>query len=660
MLPIPRIIKWILYLDIFFLVIMSVLRVGTWWIFKTDQVLLSESIPVFILGLRYDARVVAVFSAIILLIGSIPFLYPFKSATAEKGWLSFAGLFSVILIVIYVSDFLHLRYLSQRLNASALSFLQDAKISSAMVWQTYPVIRILLGITICTIIFIWIISILYKKVASSRKKPAKAQRLTWFFICFFIFALAIFGRIGQFPLRWSDAFNTGSDFKANIALNPFQSFLSTLSFRTSTFDKKKVRLYYSFIAAYLGVDKPDSVNLNFERTVVKRDSGIFTKPNIIIVICESFSAYKSSMWGNPLNTTPFFNTISKQGIFFDNCFTPHFGTARGVWATITGIPDVEIVKTASRNPAMVDQHTIINDFTGYEKYYFLGGSTSWANIRGLLTNNIKDLHLYEEDKYDVPKIDVWGISDKNLFLQADKVLNQRHNPFIAVIQTADNHRPYTISQEDLAEFARVNYPEDSLKNYGFESNDELNAFRYTDFGFSKFIAAAKKSAYFDNTIFVFVGDHGIHGNAADMLPRTWTDYGLTGYHVPLLFYSPGLLPAMRIHEVASQVDLLPTAAGLANINYTNTTLGRDLLQKNNNAADIAFIIDHNNYNIGVVKGSYYYTRQPSGKKEDLVWADFTQKESGIPNDSIREVYRNITTAFFETSRYMLQNNKKRK
>jgi len=587
-------------------------------------------------------------------------VYPFKSATAGKGWLSFAGLFSVILIVIYVFDFLHLSYLSQRLNASALSFLQDAKISTAMVWQTYPIIRILLGITICTILFIWIISILYKKVARSHKKPAKAQRLTWFFFCFFLFALAIFGRIGQFPLRWSDAFNTGSDFKANIALNPFQSFLSTLSFRTSTFDKKKVRLYYSFIAAYLRVEKPDSVNLNFERTVVKRDSGIFTKPNIIIVICESFSAYKSSMWGNPLNTTPFFNTISKQGIFFDNCFTPHFGTARGVWATITGIPDVEIVKTASRNPAMVDQHTIINDFTGYEKYYFLGGSTSWANIRGLLTNNIKDLHLYEEDKYDVPKIDVWGISDKNLFLQADKVLKQQHNPFIAVIQTADNHRPYTISQEDLAEFTRVNYPEDSLKNYGFESNDELNAFRYTDFGFSKFIAAAKKSPYFDNTIFVFVGDHGIHGNAASMLPRTWTDYGLTGYHVPLLFYSPGLLPAMRVHKVASQVDLLPTVAGLANINYTNTTLGRDLLQKNNKAADIAFIMDHNNYNIGVVKGSYYYTRQPSGKKEDLVWADFTQKDPGIPNDSIREVYRNITTAFFETSRYMLQNNKKRK
>ncbi len=659
MLPVPRIIKWILYLDIFFLALMSVLRLTTWWIFKTDQVSFASSIPAFLLGFRYDARIVCVFSTVILVFGSIPYLHPFRSATAGKWWVSFAGLFSFILIVLYVFDFLHLRYLSQRLNASALSFLEDAKISTAMVWQTYPVIRILLGILISLVLLIQVISLFYRRVERFSEKPAKTQRLLWFFIIFFLSALAIFGRIGQYPLRWSDAFNTGSDFNANIALNPFQSFLSTLSFRTSTFDKEKVQQHYPFMAAYLEVDKPNAATLNFERKYLKRNSGISTKPNIIVVICESFSAYKSSMWGNPLNTTPFFNSISKEGIFFDNCFTPAFGTARGVWSTVTGIPDVEMVKTASRNPAMVDQHSIINDFTGYEKFYFLGGSTSWANIRGLLTNNIKGLHLYEEDKYDVPKIDVWGISDKNLFLQANKVLKQQNSPFFAVIQTADNHRPYTISAEDLPEFVKLNLPDDSLKKYGFESNDELNAFRYTDFGYRKFIEAAKQSAYFDNTIFVFVGDHGINGNAGDMFPKAWTEHELTSYHVPLLFYSPRLLPAKRIHDIASQVDLLPTAAGLVNINYTNTTLGRDLLQKSDKAAAIAFIMDHNNNSIGVIKGSHYFNRQPSGKKEDMVWADFMQHDPGTSIDSLKKSYRDITDAFFETSRYMLLNNRKK-
>ena len=96
----------------------------------------------------------------------------------------------------------------------------------------------------------------------------------------------------------------------------------------------------------------------------------------------------------------------------------------------------------------VDQHTIINDYKGYEKFYFIGGSLSWANISGLLTNNIDGLHLYEQEDYKAKTIDVWGISDKNLFLEANDVLKQQTHPFFAVIQTADNHRPYTIPEED--------------------------------------------------------------------------------------------------------------------------------------------------------------------------------------------------------------------
>ena len=131
------------------------------------------------------------------------------------------------------------------------------------------------------------------------------------------------------------------------------------------------------------------------------------------------------MYNNPLNTTPYFNELCKNGIFFDRCFTPAYGTARGVWATITGIPDVESPKTASRNPNAVDQNTIINSFKDYDHFYFLGGSATWANIRGVLTNNIQNLKLYEENDYAAKKIDVWGISDKNLFLESNKILKQQ-------------------------------------------------------------------------------------------------------------------------------------------------------------------------------------------------------------------------------------------
>lgn len=659
--PIPRLIRWIFSFAVFFLVLMSLFRLGTYALFNTGHSF-RDSAPAFRLGFRFDARVVCVVALIMLLLGSIKALHPFRTRTGKKTWFAFTGFFALVLIIFYVFDYLHYRYLSQRLNASALGFLEDAKISAGMVWQTYPVLRIVLGIAVCTLLLMAVIRRLYAGAARHSARAGSLSRWLWSIILFLLCALAIFGRVGQYPLRWSDAYDLRSDFYANLALNPFQSFFSSLSFRTTAYDKAKVQQYYPLMAEYLGVEKKDALHDNFARRVAAGNTGVTTKPNIVLVICESFSAYKSSMWGNPLNTTPFFNELCNNGVFFDNYFTPHFGTARGVWATITGIPDVELVKTASRNPAMVDQHTIINSFAGYEKFYFLGGSTSWANIRGLLTNNIGNLHLYEEGSYDVPKIDVWGISDKNLFLQANKVLQQQRQPFFAVIQTADNHRPYTISAEDQQAFQKVTVPEDSIKKYGFESNDELNAFRYTDFGYRKFIEAARASSYFDNTIFIFTGDHGISGNAGDMFPASWTDNGLSSYHVPLLFYSPKLLPPQRLHNIASQVDILPTAAGLANINYTNTTLGRDLLQtvrQDSGKNNIAFVIDYNNNNIGIIKGDYYYTRQPSGGREDMVWANFRNREPVPAPDSLKQLYRTLTSAFYETARYMLLNNKKK-
>ena len=102
------------------------------------------------------------------------------------------------------------------------------------------------------------------------------------------------------------------------------------------------------------------------------------------------------MWGNPLNTTPYFNELCRQGIFFDRCFTPGYGTSRGVWATITGIPDVEYTNTSSRNPASVDQNSIINDYKGYEKFYFIGGNSGFENLVALFNNNIDGIKIYED------------------------------------------------------------------------------------------------------------------------------------------------------------------------------------------------------------------------------------------------------------------------
>lgn len=635
---------------------MTLLRLSITWIFPSPEHGWRQLWPSLWLGLRYDLRIVSIVGLILFLLGTIRFLHPLNRKAGRTLALGIWVVFILVFLFFYMIDYTNYAYLSQRMNANLLNYLEDAGISFRMMWQSYPVIWMIVGIIGGAALLLWIVKSLYNYVLSKPMVTTRGSRIGWGIAFFLLLAFGIFGRVGQYPLRWSDAYSLRSDYAANLALNPFQSFFSSLQFRHSSYDVKKLGEGYRWMASYLGVDHPDSVHFSFERKG-NPAAGIGTPPqNVIVVICESFSGYKSSMYGNPLNTTPFFASLTQKGLFYERCFTPLYGTARGVWATVTSVPDVSLTKTASRNPAAVDQRTIINDFKAQDKFYFIGGSTSWANIRGLLTNNIEGLHLYEEEDYHSPRVDVWGISDKHLFLEANQVLAKQQKPFFAVIQTAGNHRPYTIPDEDLKAFQKKNVPADSLVKYGFATVEEYNAFRYTDYCFSKFMEAAAKEKYFDNTLFVFIGDHGIRGDAGNMFPRSWTEQGLTTVHVPLLFYYPKGLQPQRLGLPASQLDIMPTIASICGIPYTNTSLGKDL--RTATGPKYAFVMDPDIRQIGVVDSLYYYNYKLNTGQQSITFLGSNEK---VEVDKARLAkYKSVTDAFYESARFLLLNNKKKK
>ena len=657
--PSCRVCRWVLALAGLLLAALSGLRWASQGLFAGGE---APAGAAFLLGLRFDARVVAAILLPVLLLGGFGRLHAFESRLARRGWLAWLALCWGGLALLYLADFLHVRYLQQRLNASVLGFLADARISGRMMWESYPVGWMLLGWGGVTALGVALSARLHRWAAEVAPGPAPRGRWLWVAGLTAAGVVALYGRVGQYPLRWSDAYALRGEAGARIALNPVESFLSSLSFRGTGSDPAAVRAHLPRMAAYLELPPATAGEPPaFARVQRPGKAGNARPPNVILVIAESFSAYKTSLWENPVDTTPVFRTQSEEGLLFDHCFTPHFGTARGVWALLTGIPDVSPTETASRNPAMVDQHTILDDFAGHERFYFLGGSASWANLRGLLSHNIRGLRLHEQDSFRSPRVDVWGISDKNLFLEADAVLREVREPFFAIIQTAANHRPYTIADEDLGEFRRLELPAAEVKRAGFESLAELNAFRYMDFAFGKFLAAARQAPYFQDTIFVFIGDHGIGGDAGARLPRAWTEQHLTRYHVPLLFYAPGRIAPARIRSVASMVDVLPTIAGLAGVTVRNTTLGRDLLAReraDGGAGNVAFIIDHNDRTIGALHGGWYGVQDFSGGRQQVVWARAGEPAPAALPPEAPATLRAWSEAFHETSRHLLLHNLK--
>ncbi len=311
-------------------------------------------------------------------------------------------------------------------------------------------------------------------------------------------------------------------------------------------------------------------------------------------------------------------------------------------------------KFSTRNPLALKQHTIVNSFEGYSKHYFLGGSPEFNNFEGLL-KNINGLKMHTEKSFKSPRVNVWGISDKELFNEANKVFVKEQQPFFAYIHTSGNHRPYMVPEKDTTDFKIRFVSDELLRKYGFGSLDEFNAFRYFDYCLRKFIETAEKESYFQNTIFVFVGDHGVAGNAAATYPAAWTEQRLTDEHVPLLFYAPYLLQTQERMEVVSQIDVLPTIAGMLHQSYVNTTLGRDLLdpEKKNNYA----FITNTAGKIGMVTDDYYYVTDLNFPDNQLFSVKNTPLTySRTQRDSIQKRMSAFTQAFNETAKYMLMNN----
>lgn len=645
---------------------MALWRIAFFFIFvsKAQDFSGFEISKAFYFGTKFDVRVAAVLILPTILFAGIHFLSPLASEFKKKIWLLLHTFNLFILSTVYALDIGYYSYLEGRFNATALNFLENPITSAKMMMQTYPMFKI----TIAVLAMTYGIYKLLQKTAFNytpvfEYRPIKKKVLT-FIITFFVTLFALHGKLSQYPLRWSEAFFANNKFVSAIGLNPFHYFFDTYRNREEDYNLKALSIGYDSLATYLKVSNPSQSPFHLNRPL--KVTGEFqNRPNIVIIVMESFAAFKSGTFGNPFNATPHFDKIAKEGLLFKNYYVQSEGTARSMFTLLTGIADINSNRTSSRNPLIVDQHTLLNAFKGYTKNYFIGGSANWGNIRGVYQNNVPDLNLFEEQDYKLPAVDVWGLSDLDLFKEAYRILYENDNdysknPFITIIQAASFHRPYTIP-DSKDDFQLVKEDDKKLKKYGFVSNEELNSLRFSDYSLGKFFELYNQKPWSHDTIFVVVGDHGLPDFNAEHLSAGNREFGLERFHVPLLFYYPQKIrPGVR-HTLAIEPDVLATLAGITNHPFTNSTFGQNLFAINEDDERYAFnyvyyakplqihLYDQEHLLLATPKktlGLFNYTS--SNPKENL-------------KDKLPKKYEKMSLllkGFYEGSKFMLHHNKK--
>ncbi len=656
---IPRLTRFLGLTVLVYVVAFSAARLAFWLLYDNpnDPLGNADLLKALYIGLKFDLRLALLIILPMFLLGWIRQLSPFDSTIGRLFWPAYLLLATLGVVLFYVTDFGHYAYLHVRVDSTVLRFLSNPLISLEMVWQSYPVIAWLIALALLLAAFVLGIRRLLRIHAEARHEPLSGWRKTLMVTAtVFLVLFGIYGKVSWYPLRWSDAFFSNHAFASTVAFNPVLYFYDTYKNGGMPYDEEAVKKYYPQMAGYLGVDQAEP--LNFARKVVPANRP--EKPyNVIVVILESFAAYKSGLSGNPLKPTPYFDEVANNGLYFPNFYTPTTGTARSVFCAVTGIPDVQMGDTSSRNPTIVNQHVIMDEFKDYEKFYFLGGSASWRNIRAMLANNIPSLHIYEEGSYESPRIDVWGISDLDLFKEAHKVLQHQKKPFFAVIQTSGNHRPYTIP-EDNEGFELREASQEELDKYGFESVEEFNSYRFMDHSIGHFMQKVKEAGYFDNTVFAFFGDHGIAGNAGIHTHKADTQLHLGENRVPFVIYAPNLIPEGQVVDtVASETDVMTSLASLTGHAHTNTTLGRDLFNPRFDQDRHAFIIAHAaNTRIGVVNRDFYFTMPVTGDKGALYKLDNDDPRQDVSaqHPELAERMKTLTRGLYESARYITNNN----
>ncbi len=633
----------------------------------------NETTTAFLLGLRFDIRVATLLILPMFILALPKRSHWLANSKNQNIWvLSYTAVYTFI-IAIYGVDFGYYAYLQSRINITVLQFLRNPLISLEMVHQTYN----LFLIVPLSAALVWALYCFFSRLIFGRSprhlkndplhkpKTMATQSVTISLIIF----VALYGSISQYPLRWSEAFFSQNMFVAYLSMNPVHYFVDSAESRRQTYDEARVKEHYDDVAKYLGVR--DLHNLNFRRPVdiTEKFKLKNSHPNIVYIVMESMAAYKTGVFKNANDTSPALDRLANAGWLFRNYYTPTEGTARSLFCVLTGIPDINAKSSSSRNPLIVNQNTLINALEGYEKYYFIGGSANWGNIRGVYMNNIKGLKMYEGDSnLEGPRTDVWGLSDLDLFRASARELSKRDpsKPFFALIQSASFHRPYTIPA-DHGRFVEKHLSPEELSTLGFASNEEYNSFRLADYSLGEFFKLIENTEFYKNTIFIIHGDHGLPHNGAANVSEGYKFYGLNRFHVPLVFFSPLIEKHEEFNVMMSETDVWPTVLGAIGYTFTNAALGRNVFAIKENEPHYAFsyvyyseplqimLYDQNYIAFGTergIEGLYRYGGWDASLDGKV---DFKNNLKDIEKEKFNSMSK-LLTGIFETSRYMLYHN----
>jgi phosphoglycerol transferase MdoB-like AlkP superfamily enzyme len=510
-------------------------------------------------------------------------------------------------VFLWFTEFFFFEEFRSRFNTVAVDYLFDLREVLGNIWASYPVVAVVLvcfGISLT-----WLLAAFFYFRQMWFQPTSRAARFLHFgfavLLCALVLpTLSLSGARFSADRTLNEIANNGSISFAAAAWThnlDYTGFYRTLP-RDEAYARTR-KLLASTNAPWAG-------DLHSIRRMVAGDP---TRPklNVVILLEESLG---SEFWGSlgrkGSSLTPEMDRLAvEEGLFFTNIYACGNRTVRGFEGVLSSFPPLpgdSIVKRDRSENIETIARVLKRD--GYNSVFLYGGRGAFDSMRSYALRNGWDRFLEHNPPFhdDFPHPEfatVWGVCDEEVFargIEEFRALAQTGKPFLGTIMSVSNHKPFT--------YPAGRIPEDPNK----PARTREKAVKYSDWCLGQFFEKARKEAFWTNTVFVVVADHGARVYGSQAIP-------IFSYEIPLVILGSSVVKApQRSGALGNSLDVSPTILGLIGRPYETLFFGRDLLNDPpegarallNHSRDIGMFAHDRMVVLSLGKTAEYYAGNP--------------------------------------------------
>ncbi len=505
-----------------------------------------------ILGLRMDIATAGILMIPVFLLISI---YLFLQ---RKIILKIIKGYTILLVVITgfinVCDIALYEAWGTRINPKAISYLSYPKEAAASAWSFQYLLAMIVFILFC-IVFIRLCKKYFRGEVALNS--ILLSKISFLLLMPGLIILAARGGVQKFPMDKSFVY-----FSHHPAINQ-AGVNGTWNFIHACMDPVELKdnpyKFFSEEEANRLVKEIRKHNSDSTLSILNTN-----RPNIVLVMLESFSTEIIEPLGGEKGITPNFTELAKEGLLFTDFYTPGFRTEQGLAALVSGFPS-QPTTTILRQFGKFDQMPSLArslDSVGYKSSYYYGGNLHFA-YTGSYLRTMGFEKIIGEDDFKFKRRTGWGAYDEELFRYFNEDMKATQQPFFSTIMTSTNHEPFNADVEKIVQ-----------SQTGDWCYDYINTVHYTDKCLGELIAGMKQQSWFNNSLIVIVADH------AHTCPAKHEYNSAPRHHIPFLLLGGALKDEYKgktNNHISSQVDFPATILSMLKLKHDQFHWSNDVL-----------------------------------------------------------------------------------